>query len=144
VRHLTRRPGENAAVRRDEQFLYLGHRPVLVEQSSEDRRKLPSGLNRVEFPGAVGTDSGRISEWSTGHCGGSLTAVHPNRSDGVVCSSGDTALPEGTSVIRSRSEVFMLRSLRDTMIGEDGYYRRRKIGAVVSFCIAWFCNIQVR
>jgi len=31
VCYLTRWPGENAAVRRDEQFLDLGDRPVLVE-----------------------------------------------------------------------------------------------------------------
>ena len=31
--------GENAAVRRDEEFLDLGRRPVLIEQSGENRRE---------------------------------------------------------------------------------------------------------
>ena len=66
-RPFTRWPGEDAAVRRDEQFLDLGRRPVLVEQSREERSEHVPGLNRLEFPGAVGTDLGRISYWIIGH-----------------------------------------------------------------------------
>ena len=36
--------------------LDLGRRPVLVEQSGEDRRERVTGLNRFEIPGAVGMD----------------------------------------------------------------------------------------
>jgi len=36
--------------------LDLGRRPVLVEQSGEDRRERVTSLNRFEIPGAVGMD----------------------------------------------------------------------------------------
>ena len=47
---VTRLSGENEAVRRDEQFLDLGRRPVLVEQSGEERREHYTRVNRLEFP----------------------------------------------------------------------------------------------
>jgi hypothetical protein len=45
--------------------LDLWRRPVLVEQSGEDRRERVTGLNRFEIPGAIGMDLiGSRREWS--------------------------------------------------------------------------------